>query len=155
MAERDIGVPGAVAEALKRLRERVLPEQLDRIWIFPPLSDGRSESGVVAAGCFAGADRRILVTLSYRAEETGRGVTFHPRFQEEGEAPTDRLPRVMEGVVERSGVGFGPPRSTSLKGDPEALETLIREWTPMDEPDRAGSTATGVGRFGSSEETLG
>ena len=44
--------------------------------------------------------------------------------------------------MERSGVGFGPPRSTSLKGDPEALETLIREWTPMDEPDRAGSTAT-------------
>ena len=32
MAERDIGVPGAVAEALKRLRERVLPEQLDRVF---------------------------------------------------------------------------------------------------------------------------
>ena len=155
MAERDIGVPGAVAEALTWLRQWVPPEQLDRIWIFPPLSDGRSESSVVAAGCFAGGDRRILVTLSYRAEETGRGVTFHPRFQEEGEAPTDRLPRVMEGVVERSGSGFESPRSTSLNGDPEALETLIRAWTPTDKPDRAGSTEPGVGRFGSSEETLG
>ena len=130
MEERNVGVPGAVAEALRRLGQRVPPEQLDRLWIFPPLADGRSESGVVAAGCFARADRRVLVTLSYRAEETGEGVSFHPTFQEEGEAPKDRLPRVIAGVVERSGAEYGSPSSASLAGDPEALETLIEEWMP-------------------------
>ncbi len=155
MAERDIGVPGAVAEALRRLRQRVPPERLDRVWIFPPRADGRSESGLVAAGCYAGGDRRVLVTLSYRAEETGRGVTFHPSFQEEGEAPTDRLPRVMEGVVERSGAGFGAPGSTALAGDPAVLENLIGKWTPDEAVHRAGAALQGVGRFGSSEETLG
>jgi len=155
MTGRNIGVPGAVAEALRRLRQRVPPEQLDRIWIFPPFADGRSESGIVVAGCYAGGDRRVLVTLSYLAKETGQGVSFHPSFQEEGEAPTDRLPRVMKGVVERSGAEFGSPRSTSLKGDPEALETLIREWTPAYEPDGSESTVPGAGRFGSPEERLG
>ncbi len=136
MAERDIGVPGAVGEALKRLRKRIPPEQLDRLWIFPPLIEGRCESGVVAAGCFAGGDRRVLVTLSYRAEETGRGVSFHPSFKEEGEAPLDRLPRVMEGVVERCAVELGAPHAVSLAGDPAALEALIDEWTATEDSGR-------------------
>jgi hypothetical protein len=36
----------------------------------------------------------------------------------------------MEGVVARSGIGLGPPRSTILNGDPRVLELLIEEWTP-------------------------
>lgn len=130
MSERDIGVPGSVAEALRQLRSRLPPERLDRVWVFPPMADGRSESGVVAAGCFAGDDRRVLVTLSYRAEETGRGVTFRVSLREEGEAPRNLLPRIMEGVVTRSGIGLGPPRSTILNGDARALELLIDEWKP-------------------------
>ncbi len=133
MAARDIGVPGAVAEALRLLRDRVRPEQLDRVWIFPPLVEGRTESGLVAAGCFAGGDRRILVTLSYRAEESGRGIAFQSSIREEGEAPRDRLPRVMEGVVRRAGKGLGAPRSVSLEGDPEALEALMRDLVPLEE----------------------
>ena len=135
-----------------RLTQRIPPEQLDRIWIFPPFADGRSESGVVAAGCFAGGDRRTLVTLSYRAEETGQGVTFRPSFQEEGEAPRDRLPRVMEGVVERSGTEFGSPSSIALGGDPKKLEGLIREWTPADQPHRA-ATVPGARGSEASEKT--
>lgn len=136
MTDTDIGVPGAVAEALRRLGERIPPERLDRIWIFPPLASGRRESGVLAAGCFVERDRRLLVTMAYRAEESGRGVTFQSTYQEEGEAPLDRLPRVMEGVVERSETGLGGPRSIRLEGDPERFRALVVEWSPRPDDNR-------------------
>jgi hypothetical protein len=155
MSERDIGVPGAVAEALRQLSSRLPPERLDRVWIFPPLANGRNESGVVAAGCFAGDDRRVLVTLSYRAEETGRGVTFRVRVREEGEAPRNLLPRVMEGAVARSGIGLGAPRSTILNGDARALEVLIEEWTPQAVAEGVGAPQVEPNRFVAPEEVLG
>ena len=138
MAERDIGVPGALAEALGVLRRRIPAERLDRVWIFPPLVDGRSESGVVAAGCFGGGSRRLLVTVSYRARESGRGVRFTPVFAEQGTAPAESLPRVIAGVARRAGPGFGDPSLSRLGGDPRALDRLVGEWTPDDLPHRAG-----------------
>jgi hypothetical protein len=127
MTERDAGVPGALGEALRELSERVPPSRLDRLWLFPPLARGRSESGVIAASCFVEGDRRLLVTLAYRAEETGSGVSFKPVFQEEGEAPEDRLPRIMDGVVRRSEEAREPPRAVSIAGDPGAFAGLIEE----------------------------
>ena len=139
MAERDIGVPGAVAEALALLRQRIPAERLDRVWIFPPLVDGRSESGVVAAGCFGEeGGRRVLVTVSYRARETGRGVSFAPVFAEQGTAPAESLPRVIAGVARRAGAGFGDPSLARLEGDLRAFDRLVGEWTPDDLPHRAG-----------------
>ena len=145
MAKNDPGVPHALPRALRHLAEHLGPRALDRIWIFPPHRKGRRESGLIAAGCFdleaggesrteeeAGQERRRLVTLAYRAEETGTGVTFEPVVQEEGQAPDDRLPRVIEGVVQRSGEEYGEPRPVALGGDPEALETLLEELDPRD-----------------------
>lgn len=146
MATSDIGVPGAVAEALRRLAGRVAPERLDRIWIFPPLTSGRAESGVIVAGCFGADDRRTLVTLAYRAEETGRGITFVETFQEQGEAPPDRLPRVVEGVVERSESGLQGPHSARIGGDPGRFEALLQQW-------RSGED--GEGRFGPAPRSSG
>ncbi len=152
MTERDIGVPGALAEALGVLRQRIPPDRLDRVWIFPPLVDGRTESGVVAAGCFGDGDRRLLVTVSYRARETGRGVSFVPSFEEQGTAPAKSLPRVMAGVVRRHGEAFAPPRSAVLGGDAEAFDRLIGEWTPDDLPHRTGAADFGLpGRLAGGE----
>ncbi len=155
MAEREIGVPGALAEALGVLRERIPAERLDRVWIFPPLVDGRSESGVVAAGCFGEGDRRLLVTVSYHARETGRGVRFIPSFEEQGTAPRESLPRVMAGVARRAGEGFGAPRSTRLGGDAEAFDRLVGEWTPDDLPHRTGAAAFGLAGGSSAGEGRG
>ena len=144
MAKNDPGVPEALPRALRHLAEDLGPRALDRLWIFPPHRKGRRESGLIAAGCFrreagegsegddADQERRRLVTLAYRAEETGKGVTFEPVVQEEGEAPDDRLPRVIEGVVQRSGEEYGEPRPVSLGGDPETLEALLEELEPRD-----------------------
>ncbi len=133
MAPRDIGVPGAAAEAVRRLGARVAPERLDRVWIFPPVVTGRKENGVLAAGCFADGERRVLVTLSYRAEETGNGMTFHESYREQGVAPGDRLPGVMEGVSVRTGRGGTGPRCFRLGGDPELFAKLVADLSASDE----------------------
>jgi hypothetical protein len=109
---------------------RVEPSRLDRLWLFPPLVRGRSERGVVAASCFVEDERRLLVTLAYQAQETGVGMSFHPVFQEEGEAPDARLPGVMEGVVQRFDGGPGPPRVVRLGGEPARLHALLEDLAP-------------------------
>jgi len=128
--EKDPGVPGALPMALLHLEEHVPAPRIDRLWIFPPLARGRRESGLIAASCYAELDRRLLVTLAYLAEETGKGITFTPVLQEEGDAPEDRIPRVIAGVVRRSGGSPGEPRCVRIGGDPEAL----RAWVETDLP---------------------
>lgn len=149
MSEQDPGVPGALGEAFRRLTDRMAPERMDRLWIFPPIRKGRRESGLLAAGCFTASERRLLVTLAYRAEETGKGIAFDASFQEEGEAPVDRLPRVMEGVIQRSGEQLGEPRAVALGGDPEALEELLSDIDSGHEASIPGGSAR---TFGSAEE---
>jgi len=129
---KDLG-PG-VPEALPRVVQRVLhayaAERLDTLWLFPPLIRGRKESGLVAASCFvAGAedDRRLLVTAGYVAERSGRGLALEVTIEEEGEAPSDRLPRVMQGVVVRSGIPLGEASEVEVKGSSEALDEWFEE----------------------------
>lgn len=153
----DPGVPAGLLQAVTELLDRVSPERVERLWIFPPLRRGRREQGLVSAGCLPepgkgggvpaeGSDpgrRRLLVTLSYRAEETGEGIQFHSRFQEEGEAPADRLPRVMAGVVRRAEAGPGDPVLVEGAGDPERLAAELARlglaWAPPAEKAAAGA----------------
>jgi hypothetical protein len=127
MTRRDIGVPGAAAEAVRRLGGRIPPERLDRIWIFPPVVTGRREQGILAAGCFSDGEGRVLVTLSYQAEETGKGMTFLETYREQGEAPPDRLPGVMQGVSVRAGAEGPGPRCVKLEGDPARFAALVAD----------------------------
>jgi hypothetical protein len=136
MARRDIGVPGAAAEAVRRLGARIAPERLDRIWIFPPVVTGRREQGVLAAGCFFDGEGRVLVTLSYQAEETGKGIAFLETYREQGVAPGDRLPGVMEGVSMRAGTEGPGPRCVKLEGDPARFAALVADLSAETGADR-------------------
>jgi hypothetical protein len=125
----DPGVPEALPRTLIRLRERLGVSTLDRLWIFPPTRRGRREQGLIAVSTFQeGEDRRGLLTLSYTAEHTGKGVTVEPVFTEEGEAPPDRFPAVMQGVVQRGGDGRGEPREVEIDGSPVKFEELLEEF---------------------------
>lgn len=130
MKEKDPGVPGALLMALIHLEEKVPAARIDRLWVFPPLARGRRESGLIAASCYAELDQRLLVTLAYLAEETGKGITFTPVLQEEGDAPEDRIPRVIAGVVRRSGGTPGEPRCVRIGGDTEALRAWVETGLP-------------------------
>ncbi len=119
------GVPEALPRAVRKLGSRVGHAAVDCLWIFPPLVRGRREWGLVAASCFdQGASRRV-VTARYTAERTGRGLYLDTRLLDEGVAPADRLPRVMEGVVRRGPRPLGSPRLVELGGSEEAFESLL------------------------------
>ncbi len=127
---KDPGVPEALPRVLIRLRDRMGVEAVDRLWIFPPARRGRGERGLVAVSAFLeGQERRSIVTVSYAAEQTGSGVKVEPLYTQEGEAPPDRLPGVMQGVAQRScDAKGGEPREVEIAGSAERYESLLEEF---------------------------
>jgi hypothetical protein len=127
--DNDPGVPEALPRILIRLRDQVGVENIDRLWIFPPVRRGRREHGLVAVSLFqTGRERREVVTVSYQAEHTGKGISVEPSFLQVGEAEPDRFPPVMEGVVRRSGEGAGEPREVEIEGKGRNFEELMEEY---------------------------
>ena len=127
--DADPGVPEALPRTLIRLRDRLGVETIDRLWIFPPVRRGRREQGLVAVSTFQdGHERRRMVTVAYNAEHTGKGITIEPFFTEEGEAPADRFPGVMQGAVRRAGDGSGEPREIEIDASSERFEALMAEY---------------------------
>ncbi|MEZ4415259.1 MAG: hypothetical protein R3E10_05860 [Gemmatimonadota bacterium] len=126
----DPGVPEALPRTLVTLRDRLGADSVDRIWIFPPLIRGRRERGLLVATVFADGERRLLHTVTYVAERTGKGLTVEQQMFEEGVSPSDRVPHVIDGVVSRSQMNLGPPREIEIEGDPERYEALLAEFDP-------------------------
>ncbi|MDX1494832.1 MAG: hypothetical protein R3253_12265 [Longimicrobiales bacterium] len=127
--EADPGVPEALPRTLIRLREEVGVEFIDRLWIFPPVRRGRKEQGLIAVSTFQGdEDRRGMLTVSYRAEHTGRGVTVEPTLTDQGEAPPDRFPPVMRGVVRRADEEGEEAREVDISASAQKFEELMEEF---------------------------
>ncbi len=126
--EGDPGVPEAIPRTLQMMARRLGESEIDRLWVFPPLILGRKERGLVAASCFAEDGSRRLYTAPYSAERTGAGLSVVNGITEEGRAPPDRLPRVMQGVARRSEMDLGEPRVVEIAGDPTKLKALLDEF---------------------------
>ncbi len=69
-----------------------------------------------------------MYTAPYAAERTGTGLSVENGIAEEGQAPPDRLARVMQGVVRRSEIDLGEPRMVEIAGDPEKFMALRDEF---------------------------
>ena len=126
--EGDPGVPEAIPRTLQMMARRLGETEIDRLWVFPPLIIGRKERGLVAASCFTEDGARRLYTASYSAQRTGTSLSVENVIAEEGQAPADRLPGVMRGVVRRSDLELGAPRMVEIAGDPERLRALLDEF---------------------------
>lgn len=138
------GVPEALPRAIRELGSRLGAAAIDSLWIFPPRVRGRREWGLVAAGCFEGGTGRRLVTARYTAQRTGKGLFLDTRLVDEGVAPADRLPRVMEGVVRRGAEPLGSPLLRELGGEVKAFEALMAEFPgSLFEDDVAGPRPPG------------
>ena len=124
----DPGVPEAIPRTLQMMARRLGESEIDRLWVFPPLIVGRKERGLVAASCFTEDGARRLYTAAYSAERTGTNLSVEHGIAEEGQAPPDRLPRVMQGVVRRSEIDLGEPRMVEIAGDPAKLRALLDEF---------------------------
>jgi hypothetical protein len=68
--------------------------------------------------------QRALITGRYTAELTGQGLVFESEFTSEGLAPSERFPRVMDGVARRSELQLGDPQEVEIGGDPERFRDL-------------------------------
>jgi hypothetical protein len=118
------------------LGERLGPETIDRLWIFPPLRRGRREWGLVAASREPSTaedeegSRRRLYVAPYAAERTGKALHLDMSLEEQGEAPPDRLPRIMTGVVVRSRDDLGDPREIEIEGRSDRFAELMEEFDP-------------------------
>jgi hypothetical protein len=125
----DPGVPEALPRTLIRLRDYLGVDNIDRLWLFPPVRKGRREQGLIVVSLFQeGQERREVVTVAYTAEHTGKGVTVEPTFASVGEAPPDVFPPVMLGVVRRSGDESGEPREVVIEASPTTFEGLLGEF---------------------------
>ena len=122
-----------MAMALRLLLRSVSLPAVGRLWLFPSILKGRREQGLLVSEVEGEVPGRArLVTVRYRAEENGTGISFLPEFREEGEVPADRLPGIITGVVRRSGLPLGEPREVVLAGRPEAVESLLGELDPLE-----------------------
>ena len=130
--EAGLGVPEALPRTLHRIVERLGLARIDRLWIFPPLVRGRREWGLVVTSVYTeDEERRQLHSASYTAERTGQGLSVVHDLREQGEAPPDRLPRVMDGVVHRADDELGEPREIVLEGNSEPFAELMAEFDPV------------------------
>ena len=123
----DPGVPEGLATTIALVRSRLGAGSIDRLWIFPPMTRGRRERGLVAISCFAETGRRRLLTAAYLARRRGRDLGVEPELVEQGLAPADSLPRVMNGVVRRESLQLGEPREIVIGGDAAKLNRLVAE----------------------------
>ncbi len=128
----DPGVPEAVPRTLSEIADRLDVAMMDRVWVFPPLKRGRKESGLVVVSLHMDDDteRRRLVTISYAAERRGLELMLDSTYTEEGQAPPDMLPRVMEGVVRRAGEDHTAAREVEVERTPELFQDLLDEFDP-------------------------
>ncbi len=113
---------------LRNIEQDVGIDRIDRIWVFPPrrLEAGETSVVVVAAFPEVEADRRRV----YAAHYTTREETAEPRLalDEYGTAPTERVGRLVEEVVERIKDGpAGAPRSHHIEGRDDRWATVLHE----------------------------
>ena len=102
---------------LREISERVAPETVSEIRLFPPMRQGAVETGVavVAAHPDANAetapDRHTVYTARYRLAVKGpdRGK-WEFDIRADADAPLTAVNPVIEGVVRRAGEPFEPER---------------------------------------------
>jgi hypothetical protein len=95
----------ALRAVLLGLPGRLPAERIDRLWVFPPKEISGRESGLLVITLLPTDDfpddHRQLLTLQYERERARARAAPTVTLTEQGWAPSDRIPRVIRGVVAR------------------------------------------------------
>lgn len=120
-----------LAAALGAMAERLPPERVDAVWLFPARQLGARESGLAVLSAFPEGDAerrtRTIHTLHYVSDPQPRGPAVRTdELAEVGTVPLDRIDRIIEGVLHRLDVPETPDvRETG--GDAHAWASLLAE----------------------------
>jgi hypothetical protein len=136
--------PGALHALLERVLHEMPVDVVDYVWIFPARRIAVGESFVVVVGAFDDDPaRRRVITARFTVARNRKGVaTVNARFDEHGAAPSDAVPRIVQGVLRRLGEDLeAEPRAEQIGGSSERWDALIvelggrpRKEPPQDEP---------------------
>lgn len=113
---------------LRNIEQDVGVDRIDRIWVFPPRRLEAGETAVVVVAAFPDidSDRRRVYAAHYTAREDSSEPSL--ALDEYGTAPTDRVGRLVEEVVERIKDGpAGAPRSHEVGGRDDRWRTVLHE----------------------------
>jgi hypothetical protein len=111
-------------QLLREIPQRFPTERIDRVWIFAPREMTGKESGLVVLSLTAAQastetvpEVRHVITWHYEAVRARGGVRRTDAVTEQGSAPPDRIPRLIEGVIARLGEAAESPITESIGGD--------------------------------------
>lgn len=101
---------------LRTIADRVPPERVTEVRLFPAIRQGPWETGVAVVAAVPDADadthqRHTVYTARYRlaVKGTERGK-WEFEIRAEADAPLITVDAVVDGVIERSGEAFEPER---------------------------------------------
>lgn len=113
---------------LRNVESEVGTDRIDRIWVFPlrRLEAGETAVVVVAAFTEPPSERRRVYAAHYTAREDAAETRLV--LDEFGTAPTDRVGRMVEEVVERVKDGpAGAPRSHAIDGREDRWNATLHQ----------------------------
>ena len=116
------------ARTAEVVAEELSTDDVDGIWLFPPVRREEREWGVAVISRRAEGDRRRIYTASYmlivRGRERGQG-----RFalEEVGEGPESVVPEVIQGVQQRAGEAEPPVEISPDVWFPPAVKEPVLE----------------------------
>lgn len=131
-----------LAAALAAAAERIPPERIEQVWLFPARQAGPRETALAVLSVRAtdpgegSGGQRTIHTVRYRAETVKDGrVQRTDEVAEQGTVPPDRVGRIIEGVLRR----LEEPETPDVRdtdGDPRRWAELLAELsgTELDPP---------------------
>lgn len=99
---------------------------IDSVWLFPPRRIPDGETAVVVVSAFHDEDRRRVLAAHYTARTETRETAVQERIAEYGIAPTQRVGRVVEGVLNRVEDELSAaPRHIPVRGEEDRWSELL------------------------------
>ena len=113
----------AARQLLRELPATVPVARIDRVWLFAPREVAGKESGLLVLSLLPegeedGSQRRV-VTIRYEAERTRGRLRRTDTVAEQGSAPAERIPRLIEGVLRRLRDEAAEPVTHAIGGVPD------------------------------------
>jgi hypothetical protein len=121
---------GALHSLLQRITAHVQVSGVDYLWLFPARKVAVGESVVIVVAAFDQEQgRRRVLTTRFTISRNRRGIAdVKEAFDEHGTAPTDAVPRIVQGVLRRLGEETdAEPRAEQIGGDPDRWDALVTE----------------------------